>query len=122
MLPYNPPKVDYKRPRLKTTLSFLKSKGWTVERQTDRFIVVKPPAETHDAEEGNYRYYLPHSEDVLSYDEAAFRMVETFSEIFDIPLQELFNLLSKNLDEIKNHPARNVRMDKMQQALLANAG
>jgi len=122
MLPYNPPKVEYKRPRLKTTISFLKSKGWTVERQTDRFIVVKPPEETRFAEEVGFRYYLPHSEEVLSYDEAAFRMVETFSEIFDIPLQELFNLLSKSLDEIKDYPARNARMDKMQQALLANAG
>ncbi len=121
MISFYPPKVDYKRPKLATVIAFLKSKKWTIDKKTDRFIIVKPPEETRTMEEGGYRYHLPHSEEVYSYDQAAFIMVETFSEIFEIPLQELFDLLSKSLDEIREHVARNPQQVKMQKAMLACA-
>ncbi len=121
MLPYEPPKVDFKRPKLETVLLFLSTQGWTIEKYTPRYIVVKPPEETRSVEEGGYRYYVPAVLEGGINDEAAFRMVETFAEIFDLPLQLLFDMLSKNLAEIKDYNDRFPQMLKLQEAMLEHA-
>ncbi len=116
-----PPKVDYRKPRVKTVLAFLQSKGWVLDRRDNRFFIMTPPGENKPEKAGGYRYYVPANESFHDYDESAFMMVEVFSEIFEIPMGELFGLLSKSLDEIKQEVEQYPRQIAMKKAILANA-
>jgi hypothetical protein len=119
---YYPPKVDYKKKRrLNTVLAFLRSKGWSVERQTPKFAIVKPPEETRAEKDGGFRYWVPANEGASDYDHAAFLMVEVFSEIFDMPVQELFDLFSKSLEDIRVEVDSIPPRIEMKRAMLAHA-
>ncbi len=118
---YYPPKVDYKRPRLKTVLAFLQSKGWVVERRTPKFIIARPPDETKPEKDGGFHYWVPAKEKASDYDHAAFLMVEVFSEIFEMPIQDLFDLLSKSLEEIQKEAETLLPRLEMNRAMLAHA-
>ncbi|MEM1124391.1 MAG: hypothetical protein AAGJ18_28390, partial [Bacteroidota bacterium] len=89
-----------KKPLVKTFLAFLYSKGWKKEQKWGGYFLMIPPKEIK-AEDAAFRFYLPCIEDSTSYDELAFHAVETFAELYEITLQELFDLLSKTLEDIQ---------------------
>lgn len=95
------PKVKYKKPKIQTALVFIQAKGWVLDKTTSRFFVITPPGETKSEEEGGVRFYMPRHEDVVSYDESAYQMVETFAQIYDYSIQDLFDLFQLNLDQIE---------------------
>lgn len=90
----------YKRPNIATTLAFVLSKGWKLEKSTKRYYLVVSPKDTDNKENIN-SYYIPRQEDAITFDESAFLMIKTFSEIFDYPLLQLFDLLSQDFSEIQ---------------------
>lgn len=79
---------------------------------------MKPPKEVKVEDEA-FRFYLPCAVDSRSYDELAFQAVENFAELYEIPLQELFDLLSKSIEEIKKEVDLYPRKLALRKALLA---
>jgi len=118
MLNFSPPDVQYKKPLVETFLAFLYSKGWKKEKKWGGYFLMKPPKEIKSTDE-SFRFYLPSIEDSDSYHELAFQAVETFAELYEIPLQELFDLLSKSLKEIKEESELYPKRMAFRKALLA---
>ena len=118
MLNFSPPDVQYKKPLVKTFLTFLYSKGWKKDKKWGGYFLMKPPKEVK-SEDKSFRFYLPCVEDSDSYHELAFQAVETFSELYEIPLQELFDLLSQSMEEIKEEVELYPKRMALRKALLA---
>lgn len=121
MLKFSPPKVEYKKPRVKTVLAFLQSLDWKIDKETERFYVMRPPDEKKSEEEGGFRYYVPANEVAITYNESAFRLTETFAELYEFPLQELFDLLSQSLEEIQREVEHYPKRLEVRKAILSHA-
>lgn len=100
-LPFSPPKVKYKKPQINTMIAFLESKGWIVEEKTQIRWTLKPPKDINLEGKKPFRFYIPTTDTVRDYEEISFRLVESFANLYDLPLQQLFNLLSLSLQEIE---------------------
>ncbi|MCB0522117.1 MAG: hypothetical protein H6577_09035 [Lewinellaceae bacterium] len=116
---FEPPTVVYKRPQIETFIAFLQSKGWTLEDKTNSFCSLRAP--DNNGEKQNFTYRIPANENSRTFDELAHLAVETFADIYDIPLQDLFDLLSLSLADIQKDVERQPRLLKMKKAILANA-
>ncbi|MEK7254181.1 MAG: hypothetical protein AAB316_05510 [Bacteroidota bacterium] len=120
-LSYSPPKVNYKRPNLKTFLAFLNSKGWRLIEKKSGYCLMEAPEEIKREDGQPFRYYLPCAEESRSHDELAHHAVETFSDLYDIPLQELFDLLSQSIPDLQLEVERQPKQWKMKKEIVENA-
>ncbi len=116
---FEPPQVNYKRPNMKTFVAFLQSKGWTVEAQTIAYYDMRAPVVRGKSQDFIYR--LSANPTGLSFDHLSHLAVETFAEIYKIPLQEMFDMLSQDLDAIRLDVQRLPKQLKMKREMLAYA-
>lgn len=79
--------------------------------------MVQPPKDS----DLDFEYYLPVNESKRMYKELSFLAVETFAKVYEIPLQDLFDLLSMNLKEIEKEVASYPKMFEMKEAILSKA-
>ncbi len=112
---FQAPKVNYKKPKVDTFIAFLQSKGWTPGKQWKGFLLMNPPEKNGTAA----TFYLPCNENDTGYDELAFRAVETFAGLYEMKLQDLFDLLSKSLNEIESEVKKQPQQLEIKRAMLA---
>ncbi|MEM6318523.1 MAG: hypothetical protein AAF960_12700 [Bacteroidota bacterium] len=80
-------------------LLFLKTKGWQKVKTDERFQYFAPPKE-EKLEDPNFLYRIPLHEQGVDYEAFTYRLLISFSQFYDIDLQFLFDLLSKDLAQI----------------------
>ena len=119
MIAFEQPRVIYKQPNMETFVAFLQSKGWTVEEKKIAGYVMCAP--NHNGAKQEYTFHLPTNKNRRSFDHIASHAVETFAGLYNIPLQDLFDLLSLSIDEIKKDINKLPKELKIKKAILANA-
>ncbi|MEK7487143.1 MAG: hypothetical protein AABZ60_22670 [Planctomycetota bacterium] len=86
-------------PKVKAILGFLKSRGWTLVRKTDLFFVLAPPASLQI--QGEFYYHIPLDENYRDYKKYISNLVNSFSELYEIEYDKLFEMLSESKEEMK---------------------
>ena len=119
MITFEQPKVVYKQPNMETFVAFLQSEGWTVEEKRTAGYIMRAP--DHKGVKQDYTYRLPTNKESRSFNAMAYMAVETFADLYKIPLQELFDLLSLSIEEIKKEVEEQPKKLSRQKAILANA-
>lgn len=111
--------VIYKRPNFKTVLAYLKSKGWTLDGKPSVFCKMKPPKE-FKFDDPAFRLRIPVNEEHLD-DESAYILVRNIASLYEAKLQEMFDLFSQSIEEIKTEVEAQPRHLEDKQAMLAVA-
>ncbi|MCU0346682.1 MAG: hypothetical protein MUC59_07050 [Saprospiraceae bacterium] len=107
-----------KKPRNKTIVAFLKSKGWQLEKTGEVYFHMKPPNDMV-FDDKDFQYLVPVNEDAQGYEEFVFGIVRSISQLYEFELGELFDLLSKSMEEIRREVERETRLFEMRQELIA---
>ncbi len=87
--------------KVKTVVAFLRSKGWILEKTTERYFVLIPP--TIFKPEPTARFYipLPKYEQAVDFPMVMDKIVNSLSVIYETEKKSLNNLFSKTIDQIK---------------------
>lgn len=109
--------VHFKKPRNKTIVKFLTSKGWTLEKKTQVYYVMKPPKEIV-FENNGFRYYVPVNESAIDYDLFTFNLVSSIAQLYEIKRQVMFDVFSKTIKEIKTENEAQPLQMEMKKAML----
>ena len=80
---------------------------------------MKPPKE-FKFDDLAFRLRIPVNPEHLD-DEAAYILVRNIASLYEVKLQDMFDLLSQSLEEIKADVATQPKQLKAKQAMLANA-
>ncbi len=112
--------IYFKKPRNKTIVAYLKSKGWQLEKIGEVYFHMKPPKDmTFD--DKDFQYLVPVHEDTRGYDEFTFGVVRSISELYEVKFQELLDLFSQSIEEIKSEVEAQPKQLTAKQAMLAVA-
>jgi|GEM_PF-6700047 hypothetical protein len=86
---------------VKNLLTFMKAKGWKLEKATDQHYVMAPPAYVEAAPD--FRLLLAHEKFVETpdYEENMYAMTKNMSKLYEVDYLLLINLFSKSLPELK---------------------
>ncbi len=107
-----------KKPRNKTIIAFLKSKGWVLEKTDKVYFRMNPPIDMV-FDDKDFQYLVPVNEDARGYEEFTFGIVRSISQLYEVELGELFDLFSKSMEEIRREVERETRLFEMRQELIA---
>lgn len=95
--------ANKKLPRIENILAFLKAKGFKMNRKTDLFHVLSPPAYLQIQEE--FYYHIPRKETLRDYEKFISNVTNSISELYEIDYDELFELFSQNKEDLKKNIA-----------------
>ena len=101
--------INYKRPKIKTIVAFLQTKGWSLAKKDKRFQYFAPPKE-EKLDDPDFHFKVPVHEKGMDYEEYTYHLLIGFSQFYDIDLQFLFDLLSKDLVQIAQEKEIQERM------------
>ncbi len=79
---------------------------------------MKPPNDMV-FDDKDFQYLVPVNEDAQGYEEFVFGIVRSISQLYEFELGELFDLLSKSMEEIRREVERETRLFEMRQELIA---
>lgn len=89
-----------KIPRAETILKFLLAKNWIIEAKKEPFFLMAPPKGMKFGH-ANFRYRVPINEEYENYVDYVYSLVNSISELYGIDKWYLTDMLSRNMEEIK---------------------
>lgn len=89
-----------KIPKATTIKSFLITKGWQVAEKESPFFYLSPPSDIQ-FERKNFQYMVPIDEKAEDYQEYAYRLVSSISEVYEMNKWYMMDLLSLSIEEMK---------------------
>jgi hypothetical protein len=110
--------IYFKKPRNKTIVAYLKSNGWQLEKTGEVYFHMRPPKDMA-FDDKDFQYLVPVYEDARGYDEFTFGVVRSISELYEVKFQELLDLFSQSLEEIKSDVEAQPRQLEVKRAMLA---
>ena len=95
-------------PKVKTMLAFLRANGFEQEDENKVFYIMRPPSFMKF--EGDFHYFIPRHEKFSDYKRVAENLVESFSQLFEMDIDDLRELLSQDLKTIKENAEIGAKM------------
>lgn len=86
-------------PKVENMLAFLKARGWTLAEKNRLYYIMNPPPDM--VFEKPFQYYVPIHEHFMDYPKLADLLVNSFSELFDLDYNTLWNVLCQSKNEMK---------------------
>lgn len=111
--------IFYKKPRNKTVLAYLQSNGWILDGEPVHFYVLAPPAE-FVFDDPSFRLRIPVNDQHFD-GEPAYILVQNIARMYEIDLQELFDLFSRPLEVLRFQASLDTAGQEKVQEVLAHA-
>jgi len=110
--------INYKKPKLQTIYAFLESKNWFLKKEDALFRYYAPPKTLGILDE-DFLYRIPANEKGEDYENWTFGLLIGFHQLYDLDLQLLFDLLSKDSKEFKKGFEKVEKATNLQRQMLA---